>query len=225
LPPAEARIALSEAPRSAASEPPRAALSEPPPSSRGPMVIRVDVPSMSPMGVSVSPAAASPMTDGQLSAMARLVGPSVVPQRDRDRDTRDHEDEPQDSSGHISSVMPAAISKTPASMVPSSEGPEIHVGVLSMPHLRGERAVSEPVPAPARTLEPATPTPAPILISTSAPAAASVPTAPPAAAMEVIHSSELPSVDEASGVRHVLLRNEPGLLREVCSPVLLNRCS
>jgi putative nucleotidyltransferase with HDIG domain len=217
LPPAEARIAVSEAPRIASSEPPRAAISEPPPSSRGPMVIRVDVPSLSPMGVSVSPAA--PTTDGQLSAMARLVGPSVVPQRHEERDERDQDDDSEDSSGHISSVMPAAISKTPASMVPSSEGPEIHVGVLSMPHLRSER----PLPAPAPVS--VTQTPAPILIAPSAPPAAPVPSAPPAAAVAVIHASELPSVEEASGVRHVLLRNEPGLLREVCSPVLLNRCS
>jgi hypothetical protein len=191
------------------------------------MVIRVDVPSMSPMGVSVSPTAGAPTTDGQLSAMARLVGPSVVPQRETrdEHDEDEHDDEPQDSSGHISSVMPAAISKTPASMVPSSEGPEIHVGVLSMPHLRSERPVSEAAPAPTPTPEPALPTPAPILINMSAPPAAPALSAPPAAAVEVIHSSELPSVEEASGVRHVLLRNEPGLLREVCAPVLLNRCS
>lgn len=229
LPPAETRIAISEAPprvavseppRVAISEPPRAAISEPPPSSRGPMVIRVDVPSLSPMAASASTAA-----DGQLSAMARLVGPSVVPQRDRDREEDDHEDEPQDSAGHISSVMPSAISKTPASMVPSSEGPEIHVGVLSMPHLRSERPVSVSSASP--TPDASLPTPAPILISppSAAPAAPVASSAPPAAAVEVIHSSELPSVEEASGVRHVLLRNEPGLLREVCSPVQLNRCS
>ncbi|HEX2874270.1 MAG TPA: HDOD domain-containing protein [Polyangiaceae bacterium] len=204
LPPAETRIAISE--------PPRPVISEPPPSSRGPMVIRVDVPSMSPMGVSVSPSAPSQATDGQLSAMARLVGPSVVPQREA-RD-EDQDDEPQDSSGHISSVMPAAISKTPASMVPSSEGPEIHVGVLSMPHLRSERPVAAP--------ESPVPTPAPILIAPSAPPAAP---APPASAVEVIQTSALPSVEEGSGVRHVLLRNEPGLLREACSPLVLNRCS
>ena len=227
LPPAETRIAISEAPRIAVSEPPRAAISEPPPSSRGPMVIRVDVPSMSPMGLSVSPAAPAPTTDGQLSAMARLIGPSVVPQRDRDEERERDEDQSHDSSGHISSVMPSAISKTPASMVPSSEGPEIHVGVLSMPHLRSEQAVSVSSVTPAApTPEAALSTPAPILISpTGVPAAPGVSpsAAPPAAA--VIHSSELPSVEEASGVRHVLLRNEPGLVREVCSPVQLNRCS
>lgn len=191
LPPAEARIAISE----------------PPPSSRGPMVIRVDVPSLSPMGVSAgSPV---PASDGQLSAMARLIGTSVAPDADDDRD---------DSPGHISSVMPSAAAqaasvipphtKTPASMVPSSEGPEIHVGVLSMPHLRGEP------PAADASL----PTPAPILIHTGPPPAVVSPT-------PAVEAIEPPPADEGSGVRHVLLNNAPGRLREACAAVVFNRCS
>jgi len=199
LPPAEARIAMSE----------------PPPSSRGPMVIRVDVPSLSPLGVSVSPPA--PAGDGQLSAMARLVKPSVAPDTDDDED---------DSPGHISSVMPSAAAqaasvappytKTPVSMVPSSEGPEIHVGVLSMPHLRSDR----PAPEPQTTL----PTPAPILIHTGPPPVAVTP-APVVTAVEAVEAVEALQADEGSGVRQVVLSNAPGLLREACAPVLLNRCS
>jgi hypothetical protein len=212
LPPAEARLAIAEA---------RVAISEPPPSNRGPMVIRVDVPSLSPMGASISPAASGPTpvpgTDGQLSAMARLAAPafrespaaSVPPERDDDDDAR----------GHISSVMPSAHTKTPASMVPSSEGPEIHVGVLSMPHLRSERPAFEPAAAPTvitmgpngGTASVSTPAPAPAVLSSSEPASTD-------AAVD-------PHADERSGVRHVLLANAPGLLREACSPVVLNRCS
>jgi putative nucleotidyltransferase with HDIG domain len=197
LPPAEARIAISD----------------PPPSSRGPMVIRVDVPSLSPMGVSVSPPAAS--TDGQLSAMARILAPSVLPER---------EDDATESSGHVSSVMPSAgaasvippYTKTPASMVPSSESPEIHVGVLSMPHLRSETPRSEP--------EASLPTPAPILIH-SGPPPAEIPSPSPTAPSAAVEVVELAHHDEGSGVRHVLLHNAHGLLREACSPVSLNRCS
>ncbi len=195
LPPAEQRLAMSE----------------PPASSRGPMVIRVDVPSLSPM-ISALPSAAA--MDGQLSAMARLVGPSVMPEREPEHD------DSEDSQGHVSSVMPSAILKTPASMLPSSEGPDIYVGVLSMPHLRSESVL----PA----TETASPTPAPILITTSAPPA-TVPAAapvtlspePPAGAVEVV---ELAAA-EGSGVRHVQFMNAPGLLREVCTPVVINRCS
>jgi putative nucleotidyltransferase with HDIG domain len=211
LPPAEARVAISE----------------PPPSSRGPMVIRVEVPSMSPMGVSVSPPAFA--SDGQLSAMARLAGRSVPPEYGAAPEPSAHvepgippqrsvppEGDDHDSSGHISSVMPSAVIKTPVSMLPNSEGPEIQVGVLSMPHLRSERPAGPPEGAP---------TAAPILISTSTPPAPA--TQPAAASPSVIslRASELPAPDEGSGVRHVLLRNEPGLLREACSPVVLNRCS
>jgi len=214
LPPAEGRIAISAVPAAEA----RVALSEPPPSSRGPMVIRVEVPSLSPMGASIAPAPVAstpiPAGDGQLSAMARLAGStfhetasaSVPPERD---------DEDAEERGHISSVMPSVSSKTPASMVPSSEGPEIHVGVLSMPHLRSERPAFEPGTAPTviNLGEPGsaaaanTPTPAPIALGTGDPSRVDV------------------HVDEGSGVRHVLLANAPGRLREACSPVVLNRCS
>jgi putative nucleotidyltransferase with HDIG domain len=191
---------------------PRTASSEPPPSSRGPMVIRVDVPSLSPMGVSIGAPAAS--SDGQLSAMARVVAPSVRPGR---------EDDATDSSGYVSSVMPSAgaasgspaSTKTPASMVPSSEGPEIHVGVLSTPYLSSERPVGELSASP--------PMPGPILIHSGAPPVVPTPTPLPlTAGVEVV---ELAHPDEGSGVRHVLVNNARGLLREACSPVLLNRCS
>jgi len=224
LPPAEVRLSTSEA-RLAISEP-RVAISEPPPSSRGPMVIRVDVPSLTPMGASIGPSAAAPTptptptptSDGQLSAMARLAGPtsfngsaSVRPERD---------DDAEDSPGHISSVMPSALSKTPASMVPSSEGPEIHVAVLSMPHLR-----SEP-PAPEAQAEVSARTPTVITIgppTRTAPATASTPST--AGSIDIDPARVDAHVEEGSGVRHVLLANAPGLLREACSPVVLNRCS
>lgn len=192
----------------------RAAISEPPPSSRGPMVIRVEVPNLSPMGVSMSPSAPTPTpaptSDGQLSAMARLASSSrsVAPEP---------EDDEEDSQRHISSVMPSAIAKTPVSMVPSSEGPEIHVGVLSMPHLRSERPTAENA-APTTPSVPA-PVAMPTVINMNAPK-----TAPPAA-VDVEPAADPIRADEASGVRHVLLANAPGLLREVCSPVVLNRCS
>jgi putative nucleotidyltransferase with HDIG domain len=190
----------------------RAAISEPPPSSRGPMVIRVEVPNLSPMGVSISPSAPTPTptSDGQLSSMARLASSSrsVAPEP---------EDDEEDSQRHISSVMPSAIAKTPVSMVPSSEGPEIHVGVLSMPHLRSERPAVENTAA----TTPSAPAPAamPTVINMNAPK-----TAPPVA-VDVEPTAPPIRADEASGVRHVLLANAPGLLREVCSPVVLNRCS
>ena len=197
LPPAEERVAISD----------------PPPSSRGPMVIRVEVPSLSPMGVGVSPPPAS--SDGQLSAMARVVAPRVLSEREDDRG---------EMSGHVSSVMPSAAAassmpayaKTPASMAPSSEGPETHVAVLSTPRPRSERPIGEPD----ASLVP----PAPILIHSGPPpaeVASPIPTQP-SAAVQVV---ELAHHDEGSGVRHVLLHNAQGLLREGCAPVLLNRCS
>ncbi|HXK18677.1 MAG TPA: HDOD domain-containing protein, partial [Polyangiaceae bacterium] len=170
--------------------------SEPPPSNRGPMVIRVEVPSFSPATASISPRRESslPTSDGQLSAMARLTGPagSMRP-----------EPEPE--------AMPAVI-RTPVSMVPASEGPEIHVGVLSMPHLRAEpvAAAHEAIATPAPVLIASGPEPLP-LASAEAPSAVT--------AADVAHP------DEDSGVRHVLLLNEPGVLREACSPAVYNRCS
>jgi putative nucleotidyltransferase with HDIG domain len=195
LPPAEARVAISEAPSS----------------SRGPMVIRVDVPSLSPMGASIGPSAATPTptSDGQLSAMARLAG-SAFHERASDHETAsasippEHDDEADDSRGHISSVMPSASTKTPASMVPGSEGPEIHVAVLSMPHLRSERPAFEPA-AP------------PTVITMGPPVGAAAPAE--------LENADLAHVEEPSGVRHVLPCNAPGVLREACSPVVFNRCS
>jgi hypothetical protein len=59
-----------------------------------------------------------------------------------------------------------------------------------------------------------------------------IPMGPPAPVATAAPLAERPGApsdvahpDEGSGVRHVLLRNEPGVLREVCSPVVLNRCS
>jgi hypothetical protein len=137
--------------------------------------------------------------------MARLTGSAG-----RGAPERDDDDEGSDSERHVSSVMPSAIAKTPASMVPSSEGPEIHVGVLSMPHLRSERPASEQG------------APAPTVINMNAPKSAA-PTPVPLTAESL--QSEPARADELSGVRHVLIANAPGLLREVCSPVVLNRCS
>jgi hypothetical protein len=243
LPPAEPRITASEAP----------------PSNRGPMVIRVDVPSLSPSGASIPARAdSSAAKDGQFSAMARMAMGSV-----------ERDEEPDSSRGHVSSVMPTAAAMqpsvlprpeapvpsviparvaeptvppqtpTPVSMLPSSEVPDISVGVLSTPPLR----IEQPTPLAEA------PTPAPILIAMSppvpvvepppvavappsvAPAAPSIaepfPVAPsvnPPVAV-VTTPSDVAHADEGSGVRHVLLRNEPGVLREVCAPVLMNRCS
>ena len=198
----------------------RASISEPPPSSRGPMVIRVDVPNFSPAGASISPRRESslPTSDGQLSAMARLAGHvgSLPPEAEAE-ETRDH----------VSSVMPSAaatspslppepaalpeIIRTPVSMVPSSEGPEIQVGVLSMPHLRSEAPVAVETIA----------TPAPILIPTG-------PSSLPVTASEApadVAAADVAHPDEGSGVRHVLPKNERGVLREACCPVVYNRCS
>ena len=205
----------------------RVPLSDPPPSSRGPMVIRVDVPSFSPATASLSP-----QSDGQLSTMARL-GMNVSTPPDAEREDEDR--------GHVSSVMPTAAAanasvlptvdtyeplKTPVSMVPSSESPEISVGVLSMPHLRAEPAVSvselaAPLVTPAPILIPMNPAP---VLSEPAPSPQRVLTLTPGV---VGHdaTADVATPDEASGVRHLLLRNEPGVLREACSPILLNRCS
>lgn len=220
----------------------RRAVSEPPASSRAPVVIRVEVPSLSPVPVSSSPRLESPFPqDGQLSAMARLASSGgrsfVEPEPGSERDSEQAPDSPR----HISSVMPAAsvapnaVPPTPASMVPSSEAPEISVGILSMPHLRAEPPQAEPapIPTPAPVLIPLNPPPqlsepAPAVVrvalegtasSAPAPATSEVPATASAAASDVAHP------DEGSGVRYVLLRNDPGVLREVCSPVQLNRCS
>jgi hypothetical protein len=208
LPPAES----PRVPAASSSKAP-----EPVASVRGPMVIRVDVPSLSPATVMPRAESAQPAADSQLSAMARLgVTASTRPQSESD-------DEP----GHTSSIMPTAaaqtasamppVSRTPASMVPSSEGPEIHVGVVSMPHLRAEPAVTV---APAPIVEAPTPAPIPVRIGEPAPSIAT-----PAPVLISMSASDAAQPDEDSGVRHLRLRNEPGVLREVCSPIVYNRCS
>jgi hypothetical protein len=184
---------------------------------RGPMVIRVDVPSLSPATVMPRAESALPAVDSQLSAMARLgVNASSAPRSQAD-----------DESGYVSSVMPTATaqgpsvipsgSRTPASMVPSSEGPEIHVGIVSMPHLRAEPTEST---APEPIVE--SPTAAPVQVQVGE-AAHAIPT--PAPVLISMGGSDAAQPDEDSGVRHMLSRNEPGVLREVCSPVVYNRCS
>jgi hypothetical protein len=244
LPPAEERNPLP-GDRSERGDRDRGPMSEPPPSSRGPMVIRVDVPSLATAGASISPGLEStmPTSDGQLSAIARALGGNMFAER------------AQQDEGGASSVMPKAPSvtappeppladlapsvppqppqveeppylPTPASMVPGSEGPEISVGVLSMPHLRVEAPKADE-PAPLAT-------PAPVLIPlTPAPALAEarvpqkVLTLTPGTSPQVLTPTPSAAVatDEPSGVRHVLLRNEPGILREACGGTVYNSCS
>ncbi len=223
-------------------------VSEPPPSSRGPMVIRVDVPNFSPRSASLNPRSESspPSADGQLSAMARLAPHSGAPSRGAERS----EPEPDsDEPGHISSVMPTAAGlgpslippvetapshlDTPVSMVPAlgNDGPEIQVGILSMPHLR----VSAETPAlttPAPILIPSNPAPVlaePLAVAPAPQVVTLMPATPVPAVTEAPAAADaVAQADEPSGVRHVLLRNEPGLLREACSPmprVALNSCS
>jgi hypothetical protein len=167
------------------------------------------------------------------------------------------EEQDAEERGHVSSVMPRAAAslplqvetppmKTPASMVPQSEGPEVSVGVLSMPHVRAESVVPtpsvrpEPSPVPQAPTAPAPhpiaqspiATPGPILIPlTPAP----IPSDRPPVVQRVVTLSAngeppktvvtAPPEEESSGVHHVLLRNVPGIAREVCSPVVFNRCS
>jgi hypothetical protein len=91
--------------------------------------------------------------------------------------------------------------------------------------------------------EPAVVTPAPVSIASETapvavpvtdarPAIVTTEPAPPAVITEpspplaaIGQASDMAHPDEGSGVRHVLVRNEPGVLREGCSPVVLNRCS
>jgi putative nucleotidyltransferase with HDIG domain len=206
LPPAERLPSVSPA-------------AEPPPSSRGPMVIRVEVPSLTPATVMPrSGESTLPLADGQLSAMARLGVNSAIP-----------------TAPAPAPALEPTTTPTPASMVPSSESPEISVGVLSMPHLRPEPAVAA---EPAAEQTPTLPTveaadvvpapPAPLLISMSpTPAPVPIGSEPSPAGVPAFTSeaSDAAHPDEGSGVRHVLVRNEPGVLREACSPVVYNRCS
>jgi hypothetical protein len=201
------------------------------------MVIRVEVPSFSAASASLSPRAesSSAQGDGQLSAMARLGASVSTPPR------AEREDE---GRGHVSSVMPTATKaaagasvlpevtatdpiKTPVSILPSSETPEISVGVLSMPHLRAEPVVAVSATVPLATAAPVLIplNPAPVLSDAPGPQRVLTLTPGTDAPKPMSAASDFAHPDEGSGVRHVLLRNEPGVLREVCSPVLLNRCS
>ncbi|MDF3068635.1 MAG: hypothetical protein K0R38_4236 [Polyangiaceae bacterium] len=277
LPPAEDEPSAEQPPASAGPSTRSSGAS-----SVAPMVIRVEVPA-------ITAASIRPQHDGQLSAMARLVstGTSVPPQDGPELEDR----------GHVSSVMPRAAAATsaslppvetepqctptPASMVPpSSDGPEVSVAVLTLPHVRSEPApalaptatvvsVAEPfpvspsvrAPAPAAVTEPeaaavavlepplavsipAPPapsrlpdaplvTPTPVLIPlTPAPVLSDRP--PPVQRVLTLSSvqpqpssmtTEPSPSDEQSGVRPVQLRNEPGVLREACSPIVYQRCS
>jgi hypothetical protein len=110
---------------------------------------------------------------------------------------------------------------TPASMVPSGEGPEISVGVLSMPHLRVEPP-APPVATPAPVLIPLNPAP---VLSEAAPVPQKVLTLTPGFQQPKQLISDLVPPDEISGVRQRLLRNEPGVLRETCGGTVYNSCS
>lgn len=230
LPPAEERNPLP-------SE--RLPVSEPPPSSRGPMVIRVEVPSLSAASASISPRLEStlPTSDGQLSAIARALGGGVRSERPQSSESR-HEDDDHEAS----SVMPKAPSvpppagetaapqaaeppytPTPASMVPSSDAPEISVGVLSMPHLRVEpKPDTTPLATPAPVLIPLSPPP---VRSEAAPVPQKVLTLTPGVAPQKAPVSDVVPAELESGVRYTLLRNEPGVLREACGGTVYNRCS
>ena len=223
LPPAESLLPRISEPR----------ISEPPPSTRGPMVIRVEVPSYAPAAASLSPRRdpSEPPSDGQLSAMARLAqsGGLSEPEPESERDGE------RDDRGHVSSVMPtaavsspeveppASVHRTPVSMVPESEGPQITVAALtSMP----AAAHDSPMPAPPLV------TPAPLLIPLSPPPVLAEPApvvqkvltmAPHSVIPKPVEISSAPA-DEQSGV-YVRELNAPGVLREVCSPVVFNRCS
>jgi hypothetical protein len=151
-------------------------VSEPPPSSRAPMVIRVDVPSLAAASASISPRDGQTLAhDEQLSVLARLAASTLAPERSSEEQQVE------------SSVMPAALATG-----------------------RGPRVISSVVPTiPAEAEAPITqPTPGLISISPSGEAA-------PVSAMS----------DEASVVHFARLRNERGAAREVCSPLVLNRCS
>lgn len=237
LPPAEARISVSE----------------PPASAQSPTVIRVDAPSLSPAAISMSPQA-RPSPSSSVPSPTSDTGPLGV------RPERDHDAEPDSSPVRISSVMPTAAAEaqlpsvpapprvpsvipmpqhghtpTPVSMVPSSHGPEISVGVLTMPHHESEpagRAPSTPPPvlisiSPVRPADRSRSTPPQAHSEPVAPAA-EIPATQPPPALEAalpMSSADPAPADETSGVRSVVLTNEPGVLREACTVVQVNRCS
>jgi hypothetical protein len=198
-PPIEPFAAGLAAMTSGAAESAPLPVSSEPPASGRPMVIRVDVPSLQPLAVSAAP----PPVDGQLSAMARLVTPSVAPPSD---------DEAHD--GHVSSVMPAAsasggaqrVIRTPVSMVPTSDGLGDQVS-LAMQGMQSARGVIEIEHKP---------TLAPKLIPSAA---------PPAAEPRIEEVKVLGAPEDFSVVRSAFHRYEAGVLREACFPYALNSCS
>lgn len=135
----------------------------------------------------------------------------------------------------LHSDVPAAPSIVPPVVVAASAPPPAAVSAAmgtSIPAPAPSVAPPAPVPVPVR--EPSFPAPTPVLIPlTPAPRASD----PPPVAQRVLTLSasgetkassvavDPTSAEEPSGVRHVLLRNAPGVLREVCSPVLYQRCS
>lgn len=156
-----------------------APLSEPPPSSRGPMVIRVDVPNFSPASASISPRRESsiPATDGQLSAMARLGLRS---------EARDDEPEAESERGHVSSVMPSASAgthappaeleapPTPVSLMPR-EAPEVSTRLSTLSQLPGDAGLTiAPIPSPAPPSAVSVAPPEPV-VTIPAPLASSLP--------------------------------------------------
>jgi hypothetical protein len=175
-----------------------------------------------------------------LSAIARVLSGGMMSEP-----PRSVSEPPQSEDEGASSVMPKAPSvpppaeaaslppaaaepeppymPTPASMVPTNEGPEISVGVLSMPHLRVERPSpdSSPLATPAPVLIPMNPAP---VLSDAAPAPQKVLTLTPGGQPKAASNEVIPA-EEPSGVRHVLLRNEPGIVREVCGGTVYNSCS
>lgn len=252
--------------------------SVPTPSSRGPTVIRVDVPTFSPTTASINPSprrdSSAPASDGQLSAMARLAQGAFG------GDVERNDGAPDDERGHVSSVMPTAAaapsvapdvstrmstlsqlpSEVPPVLIPSmtpapspvaSAGPEPvapsasaePVGPSVSPESAAPSASADPVgpsmspvapspipPSPAPI--PSLVTPAPVLISIGSPP---VPSEPPPAVQKVLtlpQPNEAPRrVESASAVGeeqsgvYVRRLNQPGIVREVCSPVVFNRCS
>jgi putative nucleotidyltransferase with HDIG domain len=242
LPPAEERQ-RSELPE-AVSGPSTRPSSTPSP---GPMVIRVEVPSFSPTTASLRP-----RQDSQLSAMARLAGsgPSVPPQSEADAEDRGDVSSvmPTAAASSSASLPPveAQCAPTPASMVPpNSVAPQVSVVTLSVPPRRSEPPasllpaaaslppprvlVSEPAPAPVLASIPA-PSLAPTPIASTSPSPVLIPSTPtdatePTPVVQQVLTTDVAVSDEQSGVRHVLLRNAPGVLREVCSPDLYRRCS
>jgi hypothetical protein len=93
-----------------------------------------------------------------------------------------------------------------------------------MPHLRVEPKAepAAPVPTPAPLLIPLNPAPA---LAEAAPTPQRVLTLTPGAAPQKASASDFAPAEHDSGVRHTLLRNEPGIVREACGGVVYNSCS